>query len=56
VPGLSRADQQAQLRTLLPLLRPAPFRPEILRAWARWDRRHGILEREVEVERAFSLG
>jgi hypothetical protein len=55
VPGLDRAEQAAQLRALLPDLRPAPFDPAVLRAWAAWDLRHGVLERPLDVRSAFRL-
>ena len=29
------------------------LRPDVLRAWARWDRRFGILTRPLDVGRAF---
>jgi putative hydroxymethylpyrimidine transport system substrate-binding protein len=54
-PGLDRAEQAAQLRALLPDLRPAPFDPAVLRAWAAWDLRHGLLKRPLDVEKAFRL-
>jgi putative hydroxymethylpyrimidine transport system substrate-binding protein len=53
VPSLERADQAAQMRALRPVLAPAPFRPGVLRAWARWDLEHGLLERPLDVEAAF---
>jgi len=53
-PGLDRGEQAAQLRALLPDLRPAPFDPAVLRAWARWDLAHGLLERPLDVEAAFA--
>jgi putative hydroxymethylpyrimidine transport system substrate-binding protein len=53
---LERADQEAQLDALLPILHPAPFDPSVLAAWARWDLRHGLLERPLAVEQAFSQG
>jgi len=53
-PGLERADQAAQLRVLLPDLRPAPFDPAVLRAWARWDLAHGLLSRPLRVSAAFA--
>lgn len=56
VPSLERAEQQAQLDALLPDLRPAPFDPAVLRAWARWDLSHGLLERPLAIHRAFELG
>lgn len=54
VPGLSRDDQAAQLRVLLPDLRPAPFVPSVLRAWAGWDLAHGLLQRPLDVGAAFA--
>jgi putative hydroxymethylpyrimidine transport system substrate-binding protein len=56
VPSLDRSEQAAQLRTLLPDLRPAPFDPAVLRAWARWDLEHGLLQAPLDVEAAFELG
>lgn len=55
-PSLERADQQAQLGALLPILRPRPFNPSVLRAWAAWDLRQGLLEEPLDVEEAFRLG
>jgi putative hydroxymethylpyrimidine transport system substrate-binding protein len=55
VPGLDRADQAAQLRVLRADLRPAPFDPAVLREWAAWDLEHGLLQRPLDVERAFRL-
>jgi putative hydroxymethylpyrimidine transport system substrate-binding protein len=55
VSGLDRADQAAQLRVLLPDLRPAPFDPGVLHAWAAWDLAHGLLERPLDVGRAFRV-
>jgi putative hydroxymethylpyrimidine transport system substrate-binding protein len=54
VPGLDRAEQAAQLRVLRPILAPAPFDFAVLRAWARWDLRHGLLQRPRDPARAFS--
>jgi putative hydroxymethylpyrimidine transport system substrate-binding protein len=56
VPSLDRADQQAQLEALLPDLRPAPFDPAVLRAWAAWDLEHGLLQRPLDVPATFELG
>ena len=53
--SLDRADQAAQLRVLLPDLDPLPFDPAVLREWAAWDLRHGLLERPLDVSRAFQL-
>jgi ABC-type nitrate/sulfonate/bicarbonate transport system substrate-binding protein len=54
-PSLDRADQRAQLQALLPDLRPAPFDPGVLHSWAAWDLEHGLLERPLDVEKAFRL-
>ena len=49
VPNLNPADQQAQLNALLPILNPAPFDYPVLRRWASWDVRHGLLSRDPAV-------
>jgi ABC-type nitrate/sulfonate/bicarbonate transport system substrate-binding protein len=54
-PALDRAEQQAQLKALLPDLHPAPFDPQILREWSSWDVTHGLLRHPVDVDRAFDL-
>lgn len=54
VPSLERADQQAQLRVLLPDLHPAPFDYRVLREWAAWDLEHGLLKQPLSVKRAFA--
>jgi putative hydroxymethylpyrimidine transport system substrate-binding protein len=56
VPELDRGDQAAQLRALLPDLRPAPFDAVVLREWAAWDLEHGLLKRRLDVDEAFRLG
>jgi putative hydroxymethylpyrimidine transport system substrate-binding protein len=55
VPSLDRGDQAAQLRALLPDLLPAPFDAGVLHEWAAWDLEHGLLERPLDVDRAFRL-
>ncbi len=55
VPGLDRAEQAAQLRALGDDLRPAPFDAAVLRDWAAWDLKHGLLTRPLDVDRAFRL-
>jgi NitT/TauT family transport system substrate-binding protein/putative hydroxymethylpyrimidine transport system substrate-binding protein len=55
VPSLDRGDQAAQLKVLLPDLRPAPLDPAVLREWATWDLEHGLLERPLDVGAAFRL-
>jgi ABC-type nitrate/sulfonate/bicarbonate transport system substrate-binding protein len=52
-PELERSEQQAQLKVLLPILHPAPFDPAVLKAWAAWDLKHGLLEAPLDVEQAF---
>jgi ABC-type nitrate/sulfonate/bicarbonate transport system substrate-binding protein len=52
-PSLERADQQAQLDVLLPILQPRPFNPSVLKAWAAWDLQHGLLTERLSVEEAF---
>ena len=54
-PGLDRGDQAAQLRALGEDLRPAPFDPAVLRAWAAWDLKHGLLQRPLNIKAAFRL-
>jgi putative hydroxymethylpyrimidine transport system substrate-binding protein len=55
-PALERDEQAAQLQALLPDLAPRPFDPTVLREWAAWDLEHGLLERPLDVNRAFDLG
>jgi putative hydroxymethylpyrimidine transport system substrate-binding protein len=52
--GLNRAEQKAQLDVLLPALHPKPFDPGVLEEWAAWDLQHGLLEKPLAVEAAFS--
>ncbi|HEY6550348.1 MAG TPA: ABC transporter substrate-binding protein [Solirubrobacterales bacterium] len=54
VPSLDRTDQTVQLQALLPDLHPAPFDTTVLREWAAWDLKHGLLERALDVEAAFA--
>jgi NitT/TauT family transport system substrate-binding protein/putative hydroxymethylpyrimidine transport system substrate-binding protein len=54
-PALERADQEAQLHVLLPVLHPRPFDLAVLEEWAAWDLEHGLLERPLDVEEAFDL-
>lgn len=56
VPSLDRAEEQAQLDVLRPDLRPLPFKPAVLRAWAAWDLEHGLIKRPLAVDKAFELG
>jgi putative hydroxymethylpyrimidine transport system substrate-binding protein len=57
-PGLDRAALAAQLEAVAPAFTagvPAfgVLRPGVLREWARWDERFGILSKPLDVERAF---
>ncbi|HEX3239556.1 MAG TPA: ABC transporter substrate-binding protein [Solirubrobacterales bacterium] len=54
-PTLDRADQAAQLRALGPDLRPRPFNPTVLHAWAAWDLEHGLFSRPLSVAATFRL-
>ncbi|MBS1678419.1 MAG: ABC transporter substrate-binding protein [Actinobacteria bacterium] len=53
--GLERADQAAQLKVLLPALRPTPFNESVLREWSAWASSHGLLPEPLEVRSAFDL-
>jgi ABC-type nitrate/sulfonate/bicarbonate transport system substrate-binding protein len=55
VPSLDQSEEAAQLRALLPDLRPSPLDPAVLREWAAWDLKHGLLERPLDVGAAFRL-
>ncbi|MFL5834877.1 MAG: ABC transporter substrate-binding protein [Solirubrobacterales bacterium] len=52
-PSLDRADQEAQLSALLPILHPRPFDQAVLGEWAQWDLEHGLLEKPLDVQQAF---
>jgi putative hydroxymethylpyrimidine transport system substrate-binding protein len=54
-PGLDRAEQAAELRVLLPDLRPRALNFDALSAWAAWDLKHGLLEEPLDVEEAFNF-
>jgi ABC-type nitrate/sulfonate/bicarbonate transport system substrate-binding protein len=54
-PNLDRGDQAAQLHALRPDLRPAPFDPAVLQAWAIWDFEHGLLEKPLDPYGVFQL-
>jgi NitT/TauT family transport system substrate-binding protein/putative hydroxymethylpyrimidine transport system substrate-binding protein len=55
-PSLERADQAAQLKVLLPALRPLPFDESILREWSAWASSHELLPEPLAVRKAFDLG
>lgn len=52
-PSLEKADQEAQLKALLPVMGPEPFDEKVLEAWAAWDLKHRLLEQPLAVEQAF---
>jgi putative hydroxymethylpyrimidine transport system substrate-binding protein len=51
--SLERADQEAQLKVLLPVLHPKPFDEAVLEEWAAWDLEHHLLEKPLAIEQAF---
>jgi ABC-type nitrate/sulfonate/bicarbonate transport system substrate-binding protein len=58
--GLSRADAMAQLDAVQEAFtgdeqRVGVLDPQVLRAWARWEARFGIVRRPPDVTRAFAL-
>jgi NitT/TauT family transport system substrate-binding protein/putative hydroxymethylpyrimidine transport system substrate-binding protein len=55
-PSLERADQAAQLKVLLPALRPLPFDESVLKEWSAWASSHELLPEPLEVRKAFDLG
>jgi NitT/TauT family transport system substrate-binding protein/putative hydroxymethylpyrimidine transport system substrate-binding protein len=54
--NLERADQEAQMKVLLPVMEPRPFDMGVLEEWAAWDLQHGLLEKPLAVDQAFSQG
>jgi hypothetical protein len=59
VPGLDRASLQAQLDAVSPAFvgnasRFGALQPRVLRAWAQWEARFGIVRRPPDVARTFS--
>jgi putative hydroxymethylpyrimidine transport system substrate-binding protein len=54
-PSLERADQAAQLKVLLPALKPLPFKEPVLKEWSAWASAHGLLPKPLEVKSAFDL-
>jgi putative hydroxymethylpyrimidine transport system substrate-binding protein len=53
--SLERADQQAQLKVLLPALKPAPFDTAVLKEWSAWASSHDLLPEPLEPRSAFDL-
>jgi putative hydroxymethylpyrimidine transport system substrate-binding protein len=59
VPDLDAADQRAELHALLAanaFSPPGRFDLRALRAWARWERSHGVVEHTPDVREAFWTG
>jgi ABC-type nitrate/sulfonate/bicarbonate transport system substrate-binding protein len=54
--NLERADQEAQMKVLLPVMEPRPFDMNVLEEWAAWDLQHHLLEEPLAVKQAFSQG
>jgi ABC-type nitrate/sulfonate/bicarbonate transport system substrate-binding protein len=59
--GLDRAAAAAQLDAVAPdftagALAYGQLRPDVLRKWAAWDLEFGILDRPLDVQRAFDFG
>jgi ABC-type nitrate/sulfonate/bicarbonate transport system substrate-binding protein len=54
-PSLERADQAAQLKVLLPALKPAPFDETVLKEWSAWASSHELLPEPADVKRTFDL-
>lgn len=52
-PSLEQADQEAQLKALLPVMDPKPFDMQVLEEWAAWDLKHHLLEKPLDAEEAF---
>jgi putative hydroxymethylpyrimidine transport system substrate-binding protein len=58
VPELDPDEQHAQLEALTQADAfdpPGLLRRAVLERWARWDLEHGIVERPIDVERAFAI-
>lgn len=55
-PSLERGDQQAQLKVLLPELRPEPFDQAVLKEWSAWASEHELLPEPADVAKTFDLG
>jgi NitT/TauT family transport system substrate-binding protein/putative hydroxymethylpyrimidine transport system substrate-binding protein len=55
-PSLERADQAAQLKVLLPDLKPFPFDQAVLQEWSAWASEHELLPQPADVAKTFDLG
>jgi putative hydroxymethylpyrimidine transport system substrate-binding protein len=54
-PSLKRADQAAQLKVLLPALKPLPFDEAVLKEWSVWASEHELLPKPADVAKTFDL-
>jgi len=54
--SLEAADQEAQLKVLLPELKPAPFDKAVLDEWSAWASEHELLPKPANVAKTFDLG
>jgi putative hydroxymethylpyrimidine transport system substrate-binding protein len=54
-PSLDEAEQQERLTFVESYIHPTPFNPAILREWAAWDLKNGILEKPLDVNEAFDV-
>jgi NitT/TauT family transport system substrate-binding protein/putative hydroxymethylpyrimidine transport system substrate-binding protein len=54
--SLERADQAAQLKVLLPALKPSPFDAAVLKEWSAWASSHDLLPEPLAPKSAFDLG
>ena len=54
-PSLERADQAAQLKVLLPDLKPLPFDQAVLQEWSAWASEHELLPQPANVRKTFDL-
>jgi NitT/TauT family transport system substrate-binding protein/putative hydroxymethylpyrimidine transport system substrate-binding protein len=55
-PSLERADQAAQLKVLLPDLKPLPFDRAVLQEWSAWASEHELLPQPANLAKTFDLG
>jgi NitT/TauT family transport system substrate-binding protein/putative hydroxymethylpyrimidine transport system substrate-binding protein len=53
--GLEAADQEAQLKVLLPDLKPKPFDNQVLNEWSIWASSHGLLPKRLDVYKWFEV-
>jgi putative hydroxymethylpyrimidine transport system substrate-binding protein len=53
--SLERTEQAAQLKVLLPALKPAPFSEPVLKEWSAWASTHDLLVEPLEPKSAFDL-